>query len=410
MMTASKDKEKDMNVSSKLFMINKDAVYAMPVAALITVFFTLLARNYLTVSAYFFITIFIFFRSSKILLTLDLLKTAMIMLAGVFIMSLSFDIVPTVDQIYSRQPHSSQLESILLTSMICFVVFIQAYFYSFTVKNALSILRYVFLFQWVLLIIYFRVAHGAFLLSNNLSLGNITIVLLPYIYLAFDGKSVLRFIFSSMVLLYLAIISAKTAFGGAIIFFFTYYCYPYLIVSKIRYKLFFKFFMMLLFFCIAIYILTTFEFFDDLSKLLFSGATLASGREILWPELLHYIIEKPLFGHGINQSSDYIQSIVYGTISIYRNLSSHNIYLEILLRGGILLLSFFLILFYRIWGSFYSICNNKMSRIAASGFLAFLFLGAGIPIGLYDNIVLNTLLWFYWGIASGNTWITNHQI
>jgi O-antigen ligase len=80
------------------------------------------------------------------------------------------------------------------------------------------------------------------------------------------------------------------------------------------------------------------------------------------------------------------------------------------LRGGILLLSFFLILFYRIWGSFYSIRNNKMSRIAASGFLAFIFLGAGIPLGLIDNIVLNTLLWFYWGVASGNTWIKNHQI
>ncbi len=91
-------------------------------------------------------------------------------------------------------------------------------------------------------------------------------------------------------------------------------------------------------------------------------------------------------------------------------MSAHNIYLEILLRGGLLLLSFFLILFYRIWSTFYSINNNKMSRIAASGFLAFLFVGAGIPIGLTGNIVLNSLLWFYWGVASGNTWIINHQI
>jgi O-antigen ligase len=300
----------------------------------------------------------------------------------------------------------------LLTSIICFVVFIHGYFYSFTVKNPLSFLGYVFLFQWALLGIYFRVAHGDFFLGNSLFLGNITIILLPYMYLVFGGKPKLRFILSSIVLLYLMLILCRTAFVAALIFFLTYYFYPYLIVNKIRYKLFFSSFMILLFFSIAIYMLSGsgFDFLDDFSVKYFGGKTIRSGRELLWPELLLYIIDKPLFGHGINQASEYIQSIGIGTISVDRDLSSHNIYLEILLRGGILLLSFFLILFYRIWGSFYSIRNNKMSRIAASGFLAFIFLGAGIPLGLIDNIVLNTLLWFYWGVASGNTWITNHQI
>ena len=51
-----------------------------------------------------------------------------------------------------------------------------------------------------------------------------------------------------------------------------------------------------------------------------------------------------------------------------------------------------------------------MSRIAASGFMAVLFYGASLPIGVTGEITVNTLLWFYWGVASGNTWKINHQI
>jgi O-antigen ligase len=146
---------------------------------------------------------------------------------------------------------------------------------------------------------------------------------------------------------------------------------------------------------------------EDLSAMYFGGKTLGMGRDLIWPELLGYIIEKPLFGYGINQDSGYLQSTQ--AILGYRALDSHNIYLETLLRGGIFLLSLFLLLFYRIWESFYSL-DGEMSRIAASGFTAFLFVGAGMPIGLIDNVVLNTLLWFFWGVASGRTWMCNHQI
>lgn len=119
-------------------------------------------------------------------------------------------------------------------------------------------------------------------------------------------------------------------------------------------------------------------------------------------------MDKPLFGYGINQHSGYFQSTM--RLINFRGLDAHSIYLEIMVRGGIFLLSFFIILFYKIWGSFYSVNNNKMSRIAASGFMAFIFIGAALPIGVTGGIVLNTLLWFFWGVASGNTWIKNHHI
>ena len=193
---------------------------------------------------------------------------------------------------------------------------------------------------------------------------------------------------------------------GASVFFLTYFLYPYLIVNKKIYKLFFLVYIVLIFLLIGLYLSDVFIFLDELSRTYF-GKPLHSGRELLWPELFTYIIDKPLLGYGINQDSGYFQST--SAILKFRGLDSHNIYLELLVRGGILLLSFFIILFYRIWGFFYSINNNAMSRMAASGFLAFLFVGVGLPIGLMGSIVLNTLLWFYWGVASGNTWIQNHQ-
>lgn len=397
-----------MHLPSKLIMVNRDAVNAIPVAALLVVLFSVLVTNFLTIALYLFLTIFLFFASTKIIVTRDLFKTAMIMLLGVLLMAYSYGKEPVISYLMWSPPvESSTLVSMFLTSVICFVVFILGYFYSFTVKSPLSLLGYVFLYQWALVSLYFIIVHGFFFLDNSLLLGRITVILLPYMYLVFDRKPKLKLLFPLIVLVYLVSILNRTSLIAAAIFFLTYYLYPYLIVNKIRYKLFFSCSIILIFSFMFIYLLSGFVFLEDFSTAYFGGKSLGRGRDMLWPELLLYIIDKPLFGHGINQASDYLQSSV--AILGYRGLDSHNIYLEMLLRGGIVLLSFFIILFYRIWGSFYS-TNNRMSRMAASGFLAFLFVGAGLPVGLIDNIVLNTLLWFYWGVASGNAWIVNHQL
>lgn len=400
---------KNIPIPSKLFMVNKDAVNALPVAALIVVLFSVLITHFLTISVYLFVLLFIFVGSAKIVVTRDLMKTAMLMLSGVAIMAYSYNVKPLITFPMEPPVESSNITSMLLTCIICFVVFIIGYFYSFTAKKPLSFLRYVFLYQWVLVGLYFAVAHGAFYLDNSLLLGAITIILLPYMYLAFDGKPKLRFLFSFIVLYYLLLIKTRTAFGAAALFYLTYYLYPYLIVKKIRYEVFFLSFIVILLISIFVYAVSGFDFVSasDISVKYFGGKGQAPGRDLMWPELLLYILDKPLLGYGINQDSGYLRSSA--AVLGYRGLDSHNIYLESLLRGGILLLSFFIILFYRIWGSLYSINNNKMSRIATSGFIALLFLAAGIPIGLLDNIVLNTLLWFNLGVASGNTWMNNHQ-
>jgi len=397
-------KDKDIHLPSTLFTVKKDAVNALPAAALIVVLFPVLVTNLLTMSLYLFIALFFLLHSAKILVPRELLITAVIMWVGVLIMVYSYDTEPIMTvSVPPISPNSVVLNSMFLTSVIGFVVFIQGYLYSFIVRRPLSLLGYVFLYGWALVGVYFIAAYG-FSTDNALMLGHMTVILIPYMYLVLEERPRLRFIFSVIVLSYLMLISCRTAFMAASFFFVTYFLYPYLIFDKVRYRFFFLFFITLILLSMTVYLLAGFGFLDEFSRTYF-GKPLSSGRETIWPELFKYLLDKPLFGYGINQDSGYFQST--SAILKFRGLDSHNIYLEMLVRGGIVLFSFFMILFYRIWGSFYSRKNNAMSRIAASGFISFLFLGAGLPVGLTGHIVLNSLLWFYWGVASGNTWIQN---
>ncbi|MBN2570183.1 MAG: O-antigen ligase family protein [Deltaproteobacteria bacterium] len=398
------EKDRGIRIPFTLFTVKKDAANALPLAVVMVVLFPFFVTNLLTMSLYLFIALFFFLHSAKILVPRELLITAGIMLLGVLIMAYSYDTESIMTVSVPPIPHSNVVSnSMFLTSAIGFVVFIQGYLYSFIVRRPLSLLKYIFLYAWALVGIYFIVAYG-FFTDNALMLGHITVILIPYMYLVFEERPRLRFIFSVIVLSYLMSISCRTAFMAASFFFVTYFLYPYLVFDKVRYRFFFLFFMTLIFLSMAIYLLSGFGFLDELSKMYF-GKPLRSGRETIWPELFTYILDKPLFGYGINQDSGYFQSA--SAILKFRGLDSHNIYLEMLVRGGIVLLSFFMVLFYRIWGSFYSRKRNAMSRIAASGFISFLFLGAGLPIGLTGHIVLNSLLWFYWGVASGSSWIHN---
>ena len=417
-MDMSVSKSKNNQLPSKLFMVDKNVVTAIPVAALFVVFFTVLVTNEFSILLYLLIVFFIFSRATKVLVPRNLVTIEMIMLSGVGIMAFSYGEEPLIT--ITTMPNKIRVLSkdMFLTSIVGFLVFTVGYYYSLIVKRPLKTLRYVFLYTWALVIIYFMVIHG-FFIGNSLLLGAITVILLPYMYLVFAEKPELRFIFSLIVLWYLAVILSRTAFAAAFIFFVTYYIYPYLVVNKRRYKLFFLFFMIIIFLLVTLYLaamffssnpsLTSgFGLLDDISRLFFGGKYLGRGREILWGQLLPYIMDKPLFGYGINQHSGFFRST--SAILGYRGLDAHSIYFELLIRGGILLISFYLVLFYKMWGSFYSINSNKMSRIAASGFMAFLFYGASLPIGVTGEITVNTLLWFYWGVASGNTWKINHQI
>ena len=388
----------------KLLILPKDAFYAVPLGVLSVILYPILYTNFLSLAIYLWALVFIVIRSKRVLVTKEILMLVGLMGIGLFIMIYPNHNKPLVSFISPPTKQSASINSMLLTSMVCFIVFIIGYCYSFTVKKIFRFLGYVALYHWSMTSLYFIWAYG-FFLGNSLFQGMISTVSLPYIFMALEKQAGLKIVYSLILLLYLMSIYSRTAFMACAIFIFTYCIYPYLTVNRIRYHLYFLIFIILLTILMAIYLSGGFDFLNEFS-LEFFGKRIRSGREKIWPELIGYISENFLYGYGINQDS---QSIISG-LRPWRNLSSHNIYLEILLRGGIILLSFFIVLFYRIWGLFYSCSNNEVSRVAASGFLAFLFLGAGAEIGLKGNILLNTMAWFFWGGASGFTWKNNYRL
>ena len=122
MMAMSVEKNKELQIPSKLFMVKKDTVNAMPVAALIVVLFGVLLANLLTISLYFFIIMFSFFKSRKITLTRDLVITLMIMLLGVFIMAYNYNKQPLISIPMLPSDRSLLAGNMFLNSIIALTV------------------------------------------------------------------------------------------------------------------------------------------------------------------------------------------------------------------------------------------------------------------------------------------------
>jgi len=264
-----------------------------------------------------------------------------------------------------------------------------------------NIFGYIFLYQLILVIVYLSMVYG--FVTYNLLYGVIIIVTLPYIFLIISNMgNKWIIIFSILLSLYFTLIGSRTAFGGLILFSLTYYLYPYLTRTNFIYNLFF----IVCFFGFIslqfLYVQGAFYFVDDFMLQVFNK-NIDSGRIDIWKNLSVYILEKPFFGYGSNQSSSYISSdFIVNSSNEPRSLSSHNMYLEILLRGGIFLLGIMSLIFYLIWKTFYSFDNFIYPRIAAAGLISFMFLAGGVEIGVTQNIIINSLAWGFWGMAAGN--------
>ena len=157
--------------------------------------------------------------------------------------------------------------------------------------------------------------------------------------------------------------------------------------SSIRIFLFSIIYISIIFYSIYYY---SFEAINniDLVELDSSGVKGVFGRLGIWVELIQYIFEKPWFGYGSNASPEYIYSETIG-----RNLSSHNTYLDLLFRIGIVGFSLVILLFFQMIRYFY---RNKKSKYAAPGMallFASLFMAAGYEFIFFTVLSVNLFLW-----------------
>lgn len=127
------------------------------------------------------------------------------------------------------------------------------------------------------------------------------------------------------------------------------------------------------------------EFVQELT-----GASLFSGRDRLWPELLNIISLRPVIGHGAGAlPKDFIDT----------ELSSHNLYLQIMLQVGALGLTAFIYFLYKIWNIYWFGRNDYVVKVSAAFFLAVLVYQFFDISLTQNNLSLALLQWLIFAIG-----------
>jgi O-antigen ligase len=121
------------------------------------------------------------------------------------------------------------------------------------------------------------------------------------------------------------------------------------------------------------------------------GKNLHSGRTQMWLIVLNEIDKSPLLGYGTGVSAGNL---------IGRDISIHNLYLQLLVQNGILGLTSFLILLFSIWMLFWKSKDRFITRLAASFFIASIIHNTFELILLQNHMGMAFLQWFIFAIGS----------
>lgn len=122
---------------------------------------------------------------------------------------------------------------------------------------------------------------------------------------------------------------------------------------------------------------------NEYSRELF-GKNFFSGRQYIWEYTLSLIRDQLLFGYGY--SNDVL-------LSLGITASTHNLYLSLLLQGGIILLMIFIMFMYQIWIKYFYYLDHWIIKVSAA-FLFPILLRANFDLILLENdIVISIFLW-----------------
>lgn len=122
---------------------------------------------------------------------------------------------------------------------------------------------------------------------------------------------------------------------------------------------------------------------NEYSRELFSK-NFFSGRQYIWEYTLSLIRDQLIFGYG------YSNDVLLG---LGITASTHNLYLSLLLQGGIILLMIFIMFMYQIWIKYFNYLDYWIVKITAA-FLFPILLRANFDLILLENdIVISIFLW-----------------
>jgi len=125
---------------------------------------------------------------------------------------------------------------------------------------------------------------------------------------------------------------------------------------------------------------------NDISREL-SQKNLLSGRDLLWPDVLAMVRQKPWFGWGGDMT---------GLTSVFEHsVSAHNFYLQILLQAGIVGLTAIVGLIFLVWSRFWALRGYAEIRVAAAAFVALLLSQNFEVTLLQNNLALSLPVWAF---------------
>lgn len=157
--------------------------------------------------------------------------------------------------------------------------------------------------------------------------------------------------------------------------------------SKNFYKLFFYIFVFCLIIFPFIYVyIRHLPIGDMLDQITYqeTGAYFFSGRNRIWEIAIDYFKKSPLFGYGIGNKILVENGITWST---------HNLYIYLLLQGGIVGTSIFIVFMRSIWMRFFNHLNDRIVKLSAAYFISIMFY-SGFELTLIINSVnISMYLW-----------------
>lgn len=115
-----------------------------------------------------------------------------------------------------------------------------------------------------------------------------------------------------------------------------------------------------------------------------TGANFFSGRNIVWEIAFDYINKSPFLGYGAGNTVLLDNGITWST---------HNLYVYLLLQGGLIGVTIFIVFLETIWMSFFDQLNDKEVRLSAAYLIGIMIFASFELTLIINSINISYFLW-----------------
>jgi len=120
----------------------------------------------------------------------------------------------------------------------------------------------------------------------------------------------------------------------------------------------------------------------------------------IWNILLSDIQERLIFGYGTESASSTFVAPVYSGI-VRDNLASHSLFLELILRLGLVGLLIYLLIFFSIWHLYWAGRKDTIVRVVGSFLLSSMFFSSTGQFWIFNAPLHSAFAWIILGIGIG---------